>query len=80
MPIPRKDFEKGLDEETKKVVDFLKSRPNEAFTSAEIAINLGMDRSEILPIVNYLYLNIKAIDRTQIAEIYYYASPKKKES
>ena len=73
LPISRKDFESGLDARTKKVLDFLKSRPNEAFTSSEIAERLQMEQNLVIDLVNYL-VHLEAVERTVIAGTYYYAS------
>ena len=37
MPIPREQFDKGLDDTSYKVIDFLKAHPNEAFEVGEVA-------------------------------------------
>ncbi len=79
MPISRKDFEKGLDTDAGKIVDFLDSRLDDAFTSLEIAQELGMEHGKVVEYLNYLYRKADAIDRTRIADTFYYASLKEKE-
>lgn len=76
MPIPRKDFEKGVDSSTKKVYDLLGSRPDEAFTSTEIAREMRLDIETVVEILNYLAVDRELISRRKIVETYYYSSKK----
>lgn len=73
MPISRKDFESGLDSRTKRIVEFLESYSDQAFTAKEIGTKLQIESPEIYDLVNYLHLDAKIIQRNQIAEIYYYS-------
>ena len=81
MPISRKDFESGMTPKAKKVVDFLESRPDEAFTHKEIAENTSIDVGEVVDLLNYLYIDADAIDRIKVGRgstrKFYYASLKK---
>jgi predicted transcriptional regulator len=47
MPISREAFEKGLDPGEEKIINFLRTHSDSAFTSEEIADSLDWDTSNI---------------------------------
>ena len=65
MPITKDDFKRGLNDEVKKVLNFLLENKDNAFTSKEISVALGLGLDNIVEILRYLrgkkYAQVKEI-------------------
>ena len=54
MPISKDDFESGLDDEVKKVLNLLSENRDKAFTSKEIAEDLEIEWDNVKRVLGYL--------------------------
>lgn len=72
IPISRKDFDSGLEPTTKRILEFLESHDDQAFTSMEIGTKLQI--AEIYDMMNYLFLEAKIVRRNKIAGTFYYSA------
>lgn len=54
MPIDKNDFERGIDDEVKKILTFLSNARDKAFTSKEIAEALKLDVGDARLILGYI--------------------------
>jgi transcription initiation factor IIE alpha subunit len=71
MPISKDDFEHGLDEEVKKVLNFLSENEEKAFTSKEISDATKIEWNKIRQVLGYLN-EMKRVKSKDIGAYRYY--------